>query len=72
MRDTVKAKLTDEVVSLHYANVLYWRESAKQSREAKAEYQSRQDRLREIRAVPTCSDRFATLPLDIGHTSLTH
>jgi hypothetical protein len=41
----------DEVASLHYANVLYWREGAMQSREAKAEYQRRQDRLREIRAL---------------------
>jgi hypothetical protein len=27
----------DEVASLHYADVLYWRDDAKQSREAKAE-----------------------------------
>ena len=41
----------DEVASLHYANVLYWREGTVQSREARAEYQRRQDRLREIRAL---------------------
>jgi hypothetical protein len=33
----------DEIASLYY--VLYWREGAMQSREAKAEYQRRQDRL---------------------------
>jgi hypothetical protein len=41
----------DEIASLQYANVLYWREAERQSREAKAEYQRRQDRLREIRAL---------------------
>ena len=41
----------DEIASLQYANVLYWREGEKQSREAKAEYQRRQNRLREIRAI---------------------
>ena len=43
----------DEIAFLHHANVLYWREGAMQSREAKAEYQRRQDRLREIRATGT-------------------
>ena len=51
----IEAKLTnpkaDEIASLQYANVLYWREGEMQSREAKAEYQRRQDRLREIRAL---------------------
>jgi hypothetical protein len=51
----IDGKLTnptaDEIAFLHHANVLYWREGAMQSREAKAEYQRRQDRLREIRAL---------------------
>jgi hypothetical protein len=51
----IERKLTnpkaDEIASLHHANVLYWREGAMQSREARAEYQRRQDRLREIRAL---------------------
>jgi hypothetical protein len=41
----------DEIDSLHFANVLYWRQGTKQSREAKAQYQRRQDRLRDIRAL---------------------
>jgi hypothetical protein len=45
------ASLLDEVASLHYADVLYWRDGAMQSRDAKAEYQRRQDRLRELRAL---------------------
>ena len=45
------ASLHDEVASLHHADVLYWREGAMQSREARAEYQRRQDRLRELRAL---------------------
>jgi hypothetical protein len=49
----IEAKLTnpkaDEIATLHYANVLYWREGAMQSHEAKAEHQRRQDRLFEIR-----------------------
>jgi hypothetical protein len=51
----IDGKLTnlkaDEIAFLHHANVLYWREGAMQSREAKAEYQRRQERLREIRAL---------------------
>jgi hypothetical protein len=51
----IEGKLTnpkaDEIALLHHANVLYWREGEMQSREAKAEYQRRQDRLREIRAL---------------------
>jgi hypothetical protein len=40
---------TEEIASLHFANVLYWRKGQEQSREARAEYQRRQDRLLEIR-----------------------
>jgi hypothetical protein len=51
----IEGKLTkpkaDEIALLHHANVLYWREGEMQSREAKAEYQGRQDRLQEIRAL---------------------
>jgi hypothetical protein len=61
----IEAKVTnpkaDEVASLHYANVLYWRGGAVQSREARAEYQRRQDRLREIRAFQLAQIPFETL-----------
>jgi hypothetical protein len=66
------AKLTnpkaDEIAALHYANVLYWREGAMHSRDAKAEYQRRQDRLQEIRALEPAQEAamanhtFASIP----------
>ncbi len=44
------AALKEEVNFIHFANVLYWKQGAECSREARAEYQRRQDRLREIRS----------------------
>ena len=44
------AALMEEVNFIHFANVLYWKQGAECSREARAEYQRRQDRLREIRS----------------------
>ena len=37
-----------EIDSLHFANVLYWREGSEHTREAAVEYQRRKDRLREL------------------------
>jgi hypothetical protein len=39
-----------EMDSLHFANVLYWREGPEHSREATVKYRDRQHRLREITA----------------------
>jgi hypothetical protein len=50
----IETKITtsriEEIDSLHFANILYWREGNEHSREARAEYQRRNDRLQEIRA----------------------
>jgi len=50
MNEAKNAALKEEVNFIHFANVLYWRQGAQSSREARAEYQRRQDRLREIRS----------------------
>jgi hypothetical protein len=50
----IEVKITNprvkEIDSLHFANVLYWREGPEHSREANLEHQRRKDRLKEIRA----------------------
>jgi hypothetical protein len=43
------AALKEELASIYFADVRYWRQGTKASREATREYQSRQDRVREIR-----------------------
>jgi hypothetical protein len=43
------AALREELASIYFADVRYWRQGTKASREATREYQSRQDRVREIR-----------------------
>jgi hypothetical protein len=47
-RDRVAA-LRKELDEIHLANTLYWEKGSVQSREARAEYQRRLDRLEEIR-----------------------
>jgi hypothetical protein len=43
--------LLEEMHSIHVANSLYWKQPKQdQTREARAEYQRRQDRLEEIRS----------------------
>ena len=42
------AALKEEIESIHFADALYWKRGKDSSREASAEYQRRQDRLREI------------------------
>jgi hypothetical protein len=49
MNEAKNTALKEEVNFIHFADVLYWRQGAESSREARAEYQRRQDRLREIR-----------------------
>jgi hypothetical protein len=55
MDNMIEPKLTnakaDEIAALQYANVEYWREGERHSRATNAEYQRRQDRLQEIRAL---------------------
>jgi hypothetical protein len=41
--------LRDKINSIHLANVLYWRQGNQPNRDARAEHQKRQDRLRAIR-----------------------
>ncbi len=43
------ATLHEEIDAIHFANKLYWEQEAP-TREARAEYQRRQDRLQEIRS----------------------
>jgi hypothetical protein len=43
------ATLIEEIDSMHFINRLYWERKAP-SREARAEYQRRQDRLEEVRS----------------------
>ena len=43
------AALKEEVNFIHFVDVLYWKQGAEPSRQARAEYHSRQDRLRGIR-----------------------
>ena len=50
MTETKIALLREEIDAIHFANVLYWRHSTEHSREAIAEYEWRQRRLREIEA----------------------
>jgi hypothetical protein len=50
MSETKIALLREEMNAIHFANVLYWRHSREHSREATAEYDQRQRRLREIAA----------------------
>jgi hypothetical protein len=60
--------LTEELKSIHVANVLYWTAGEQPNRAARAEYKRRQDRLREIRAelyghlVAQWPDRACSLP----------
>jgi hypothetical protein len=49
MNGTKMAALRKELASIYFADVRYWRQGTKVSREATREYQSRQDRVREIR-----------------------
>jgi hypothetical protein len=42
--------LTEELKSIHVADLLYWTAGEEPNRAARAEYKRRQDRLREIRA----------------------
>ena len=49
MNGTKMAALREELASIYFADVWYWREGTNASREAAREYQSRQDRVREIR-----------------------
>ena len=49
MNEGKNTALKEEVNFIHFADVLYWRQGTESSREARAEYQRRQDRLREIR-----------------------
>ncbi|MGA7645292.1 MAG: hypothetical protein WBW01_02180 [Terriglobales bacterium] len=44
------AVLTEEMHSIHYANMLFWEQKKANSREASAEYYHRQSRLEEIRS----------------------
>ena len=48
--DEIRVKVREEIDSIHFANVLYWREGMTHSQAATVEYQHRQIRLREIRA----------------------
>ena len=48
MNGTKMAVLREELVSIHLADIRYWRQGAQASREATREYQRRQDRVREI------------------------
>lgn len=41
---------TKEIDSIHFANIMYWREGTEHSRQGTAQYQCRKDRLREIMA----------------------
>jgi hypothetical protein len=41
--------LTEEMKTIHSANNLYWKQGETHSKEAKAEYHRRNDRLEEIR-----------------------
>ena len=43
------ASLREELASIYFADVRYWRQGTKTSREATREYYRRQDRVREIR-----------------------
>jgi hypothetical protein len=51
----IETKITnpriEEIESLHFANVLYWREGTEHTPKANAEYQHRKDRLQELRAL---------------------
>jgi phosphoserine phosphatase RsbU/P len=44
------APTIEEIDTIHFANVMYWREGTAHSREGTAQYQCRKDRLREIMA----------------------
>jgi hypothetical protein len=44
------ASLSKEMEEIHHANRLYWAQGESQSLAAKAEYESRNERLEEIRA----------------------
>jgi hypothetical protein len=48
--DEARVKDREEIDSIHFANVLYWREGTTHSHAATMEYLQRQTRLREIRA----------------------
>jgi hypothetical protein len=49
MKDAKIEALREELKSIHFANVLYWTNSAEPNSAARAEYQRRQDRLGEIK-----------------------
>ena len=49
MNGTKMAALREELASIYFADVRYWRQGTKASREATREYQRRQDRVRQIR-----------------------
>jgi hypothetical protein len=61
-RDKVAA-LGEQLDAIHFANMLYWKNGATSSREARAEYQFRQDRVEEIRKefTGTTSDTLSAL-----------
>ena len=49
MNEAKIAALEKEMESIHVADTLYWQQDPNQTREARVEYQRRQDRLKEIR-----------------------
>jgi hypothetical protein len=49
MKEAKIEALREELKSIHFANVLYWTNSAEPNSAARAEYQRRQDRLGEIK-----------------------
>jgi hypothetical protein len=49
MKETKIEALREELKSIHFANVLYWTNSAEPNSAARAEYQRRQVRLGEIK-----------------------
>lgn len=49
MNEAKIAALEEEMESIHAADTLYWQQDPNQTREARAEYQRRQERLKEIR-----------------------
>jgi hypothetical protein len=50
MSKTAIMTMLEEIDRIRSADVLYWRRGQEQSRDARAEYHRRQDRLEEIRA----------------------
>jgi hypothetical protein len=49
MNGTKMTALREELASIYFADVRYWRQGTQATREATREYQRRQDRVRQIR-----------------------